>query len=484
MHRPLLTAAALPAAPAARRLRPADGMAFLPAALEIVETPPSPIGRGIALTLIAAFCAALASASLGKVDMIASAQGKIIPSGRSKIVQPFETGVVRAIHVKDGQTVKAGEVMIELDPTINDAELRHLESDLVAAQLDVARLRASLADGDPPDGAPTGLLATEQQLLLDQTGEQRAKLAALDRQRAQHEAERATYAATIAKIEAMIPILQERVDIRKYLMERETGSKVVYLENLGQLVEQQKELGVQQSHLQEAEAALAAVIETRQQAVEEYRRTRLGELATAEAKAAGLAQDVVKASEKSRLQILKAPVDGTVQQLAVHTVGGVVTPAQALLEVVPLASRLEIEAMVQNRDIGFVRAGQEAEIKVDTFNFTKYGLLHGTVQNVSADSIDRSKPASDTGNKAGSESADSASEPQGRELVYAAHVSLDLTAMVVDGRDVALSPGMAVTVEIKTGAPRVITYLLSPLLRFGHDSLARALSDLTSLVPP
>src|SRR5215469_2072473 len=228
-------------------------------------------------------------------------------------------------------------------------------------------------------------------------------------------------------------------------MERETGSKVTYLENLSRLVEQQKELGVQQSHLQEAEAALAAVIETRQQAVEEYRRTRLGEQATAEAKAAGLAQDVVKASEKSRLQVLRAPVDGTVQQLAVHTVGGVVTPAQALLEVVPLDSRLEIEAMVQNRDIGFVRAGQPAEIKVDTFNFTKYGLLHGTVLNVSADSIDRRKPASDTGNKAGSESADSASEPQGHELVYAAHVSLDHTTMVVDGGEVPLSPGMAVT---------------------------------------
>src|ERR1700758_1817682 len=141
MHRPL--AAALPSAPAARRMRRADGTAFLPAALEIVETPPSPIGRAIALTLIAAFCAALAWASLGKVDTIASAPGKIIPTGRSKIVQPFETGVVRAIHVSDGQTVKAGDVLIELDPTITDAELRHLQSDLVAAQLDVARLRAS-----------------------------------------------------------------------------------------------------------------------------------------------------------------------------------------------------------------------------------------------------------------------------------------------------------------------------------------------------
>jgi len=462
------------AASGGRQLRPVDGLAFLPAALEVVETPPSPIGRAISLSLIAAFCAALAWASLGSVDIIASATGKVVSSGRTKIVQPFETGVVRAIHVKDGEAVKAGQVLIELDPTINDAELRHLQSDLIAQQLDAARLRATLAAGDPlaafhpPSGAPEALLATERQLLLDQTAEQRAKLAALDRQRAQREAERATYAATIAKLEAMIPILQERTDIRKYLAEKQVGSKVIYLENLTELVQQQKELAVQQSHLHEAEAALAAVIETRAQAVAEYRRTRLGELATADAKAAGLAQDVVKASERSRLQLLESPVDGTVQQLAVHTIGGVVTPAQALLEVVPLDSRLEVEAMISNRDVGFVRAGQPAEIKVDTFSFTKYGLLHGTVTDVSADSIDRNKPP--TSDKK-TPASDSASEPPGHELVYAAHLTLDRTSMEVEGKEVPLTPGMAVTAEIKTGAQRVITYLLSPLLRYKQESL-------------
>jgi hemolysin D len=209
-------------APGARRLRPVDGLAVLPAALEIVETPPSPIGRAISLTLISAFCLALAWASLGKVHLIASAPGKIVPSGRTKIVQPFETSVVRAIHERDGEQVKAGEVLIELDPTIDDAELGHLQSDLVAQQIEVARLHAALVEeGDPlasfqpPQGAPEGPVATNRQLLLDQTAEQRAKLAALDRQRARREAEAATYAATIAKIEAMIPILQERTDIRK-----------------------------------------------------------------------------------------------------------------------------------------------------------------------------------------------------------------------------------------------------------------------------
>src|SRR5437016_977483 len=190
-------------------------LAFLPAALEIVETPPSPIGRAIGATIIAVFVLALAWACLGSVDIVATAPGKIIPSGRSKVIQPFETGVVRAIHVHDGDTVKAGQLLIELDPTMNAAEREHLQSDLVAAQLDIARLRAALAGGSdpladfqPPAGASPGAVATQRQYLTMQTTEHRSKIAVLDRQLAQKEAERTTSTATSAKIQALIPLLQ------------------------------------------------------------------------------------------------------------------------------------------------------------------------------------------------------------------------------------------------------------------------------------
>jgi len=173
-------------------------------------------------------------------------------------------------------------------------------------------------------------------------------------------------------------VIQSRVDIRKTLVEKELGSKLSYLEVVQLLVEQQEEFNVQNSHLKETEAAIAAIRETRGQAAAEYRHTLSGELAKVEQKASGLAQDLIKAEQKTRLQLLTAPVDGVVQQLAIHTVGGVVTPAQSLLVVVPSDSRLEIEAMVSNRDIGFVHSGQQAEIKVDTFNFTRYGLLRGS----------------------------------------------------------------------------------------------------------
>src|SRR5262249_3412719 len=243
-----------------------------------------------------------------------------------------------------------------------------------------------------------------------------------------------------------------------------------YLETLQQLVEQRQEREVQQSRYREAEAALAALIETRAQAEAEHRRMLSSDLVEAERKAAGLSEDLVKAEQRTRLQALTAPVDGVVQQLAVHTVGGVVTPAQALLAVVPAESGIEIEAMISNRDIGFVRPGQQAEIKIDTFSFTRYGLLHGTVLSVSQDAIVRDKPSDPTGSKiAGTEA--SSSEPKGQELVYAARVSLDRTRMQIDDNVVNLSPGMAATVEIKTGSRTVISYLLSPLMRYKHESL-------------
>jgi hemolysin D len=451
--------------------------AFLPAALEVVETPPSPIGRAVGLTIILLFCVALGWASLGKVDVVATAPGKIVVNGRTKVIQPAETGVVRAIHVRDGTTVKAGDVLIELDPTISAAELDHVKSDLIAAELDIARLSAAIAadinpvaDFTPPAGASQRLVEMHRQFLASQKAEHAAKLAEIDRQRAQKDAERETIAATIAKFNATIPLLQERVDVRKYLYDKQVGTKIIYLTEFQDLVGQQHDVLVQQSRLREAEAAVAGLAQAKFKVEAEYRRTLYDDLAKAEQRAAGLAQDVIKGEQKAKQQILIAPVDGVVQQLAVHTIGGIVTPAQTLAALVPLDSNLEIEAMVLNRDIGFVVPGQSAAIKIDTFNFTRYGLLDGRVLSISRDAITRDRHEDRASDQpAGAESA--SSEPKGQELVYAARVSLDRSVMEVEGRPVQLSPGMAVTVEIKTGSRRIISYLLSPLTRYNQEVL-------------
>src|SRR4029079_12337311 len=175
-------------------------------------------------------------------------------------------------------------------------------------------------------------------------------------------------------------------------------------------------LEIQNSKCREADAAVAALKQTRLKTAAEYRRNFFDELAKAEQKAGGLVQDVIKAEQRTKLQLLAAPVDGVVQQLAVHTVGGVVTPAQTIAVVVPIDSWLEIEAMVSNRDIGFVYAGQEAEVKIDTFNFTRYGLLHGRVLHVSHDAITRDKAQEKSNSKPPGPESSSTSEPKGEEM--------------------------------------------------------------------
>jgi hemolysin D len=359
-------------------------LAFLPAALEVVETPPSPTGRAIGATIIAIFCLALAWACLGTVDIVAVAPGRIVPSGSTKTIQPFDTGVVRAIHIRDGQSVNAGDALIELDPTMTEADVEHAKAEL-----------------------------------------------------SQKQAERDTIAATIGKLEATIPVLEQKVQVRKYLADKALGSKLLYLTDYQELIGQQQDLVVQKSHYREAEAAAVAAT-----------------------------QNVLKAEHRTKLQLLTSPVDGVVQQLAVHTVGGVVTSAQPLLVVVPADARLEIEARVSNQDIGFVRTGQDVEIKVDTFNFTRYGLLHGKVTSLSQDAISRDK-SQDKDDKTATGSKESTTE----QSFYSAKISIDQTQMHVDGSLVNLGPGMAVTVEIKTGTRRIISYLLSPVVKYGHEAL-------------
>jgi len=454
-----------------------DEHEFLPAALEIIETPPSPASRLIAGSIISFLLIALLWAVFGSVDIIATATGKIVPTGRTKIIQPLDSGVVHAIHVQDGQHVKEGDVLIEIDTTVSAAERDRLQSDHMQAMLDVARLKAALdIDGDPiaslvaPEGATPTQIDLQKNYLTNQVDEIHAKLSGLDSQIRQHRGDRDSVTANIAKLTQSIPYLEQRAAARDALAKKGYGSKLEYLTTQQDLVEHQQELKVQQGKLDEAEGSLAALKEQRLQAEDEYKHTNIKDLSEAEQKEASLNAQLTQAAQKYRLQTLTAPVDGTVQQLAVHTEGGVVTPAQILMSIVPTDSHMEIEAMISNRDIGFVRDGQEAEIKIDTFNFTKYGLMHGMVQSVSHDSIQREKPAdkSESQHHTGDES--DTSEPTGQELVYSARITLDQAAMQIDDRLVLLEPGMAVTAEIKTGSRHIIEYLLSPLLR--HKQMA------------
>jgi len=453
---------------------------FLPAALEILDTPASPVGRTIGGLIILFFAIAIACATFGHVDIIATASGKIVPTGRTKTIQPLEPGIVSAIHVRDGDKVTAGQVLIELDRTVTQAEQRHVSSDLIASQLDVARLSA-LRDAFEsrtipqtmmiPGGASESDIARTKSSMRSQAGEQLAKLAAITRQIEQKKAEADSVTANIAKIDASMPLVEQTASIRKKAMEIQYGNQIAYLEAQTRLVEQQSERLVQERKLLEIAAAQRALEEQVEQTKAGYEHQVLNDLSDAEKKVAEFRQDLIKADQKTEERTLRSPIDGTVQQLAIHTVGGVVTPAQQLMVVVPAESHLEVEAMISNRDIGFVSVGEAAEVKIDTFNFTRYGLLQGKVTSVSQDAIIRDKPnQKPTDRKLGGALSDS-SEPEGQELSYSARVSLDEMQMQIEDRIVHLAPGMAVTVEIKTGKRRIIEYLMSPLLRYRQESL-------------
>jgi hemolysin D len=453
---------------------------FLPAALEILETPASPAGRAIGGVIILFFAIAIIWATFGHVDIIATAPGKIVPTGRTKTIQPLETGIVSAIRVQDGDKVTAGEVLIELDRTVTQAEQKHVTSDLVASQLDVARLVALRDSFDlgaiPPDiavpsSASQSDVARTRSSMRSQAREQLAKLASIVRQIEQKKAEADSVVATIAKIDASMPLVEETASIRKKAMEIQYGNHIAYLDAQTHLVEQQNERLVQQRKLVEIAAARQALEEQIEQTKAAYEHQVLNDLSDAEKKVAEFSQDLTKAEQKTDEQILRSPIDGTVQQLAVHTVGGVVTPAQQLMAIVPAKSRLEVEAMISNRDIGFVNVDQQAEVKIDTFNFTRYGLLHGKVISVSKDAIVQDKSNQKASDRKSSGALSDTSEPDGQELLYSTRVTLEATQMQIEDRMVNLAPGMAVTVEIKTGQRRVIEYVMSPLLRYRQESL-------------
>lgn len=452
---------------------------FLPAALEITERPASPLGRGVAATLGAMTAIAIIWAAVGQVDIIATAPGKITPIGNSKIVQPLETSIVTAIKVADGDHVEADQVLVELDSTTARNDRDKYAQDLIKARLEISRLqglREGIAGrpvgliGVPAETSPEEVAATDAALRA-QASEQSAKLAALDQQIRQKSAEEAETVASIDKLNGTLPIISAEAELRRQLHEKEYGNKIAWLEAEEKLIDAQRGLPVLQRHREESISARLTLQQQREQAEAEFEKTILSDLADAQQKASEFEKERDKAAQRLSQQTLRAPIAGIVQQLAVHTLGGVVTPAQSVLVIVPDGGGLIVEAHIQNKNVGFVRAGQDAQLKVETFNFTRYGLIAGKVLNVSRDAVttpdENSRRRGNGGDAAKDEDQDQATDSGG----YVARIALDHSEMVTEAGPVDLGPGMNVTAEIKTGRRSVISYLLSPVFRYRQESL-------------
>ncbi len=402
---------------------------FLPAALEIQEKPVSPTLRVTAKALVLLILVLIVWAVFGRMDIVVNATGEIIPQERTKSIAAVQTASVKAIHVTEGQRVKKGDLLIELDASAPDAERDKAESTVMEAQLEKARskaLIAAIASHQPPllpklPGVPQSKVQESQGYLTSQYYDFTTKLQRIEGQ--------------IAHYSEALPLVAQQAKDYKTLAKTHDVSTHAYLEKEQALIDLQGQL----TDAKNQRAALIA----------EVRRTAYDSIDQAEKTLGGARQDVKRNADYSKLLNLTSPVDGTVQQLSVFTVGGVVQAAQPLMKIVPREDKIVVEAMLQNKDVGFVEKGQDASVKVDAYDYTKYGIIPAKVVHVSRDAIKDDK----------------------RGLLYSVLLELDKTGIVYKGHTMPLSAGMSVTVDIKTGSRRIIEYFLSPLIQHKQESL-------------
>jgi hemolysin D len=437
--------------------RMADERAFLPAAMALQETPPHPAPRRAAIAICAFFTLALIWALVGQLDIVAVAQGRVVVSDRTKTLQPLETSVIKAIHVRDGDRVKAGDLLIELDATTTQADSTRVTQEHSAAMSDrlraTALLKALASSSEPAMASSAALpqmsLAATRLQLAAEWQDIRAKLNKLDAEIQRRQAEVRTAEALLAKLQTTLPMAQAREKDFKALTAQGFVAEHAGQDRTRERVELERDLETAKARINETRAGLAESERSMAAYKAETVRALKDREAQADLKQAQLAEEDTKAKHRQSLTRLTAPVSGTVQQLAVHTSGGVVTPAQALLVLVPDEAEVTAEVVVENKDVGFVREGQIVEIKLDTFPFTRYGTVPGRVKTVSADAVTDEK----------------------RGAIFPATVVLDRSAIDVEGKQIRLAPGMTLAAEIKTGKRRVIDYLLSPVQQHTHESL-------------
>jgi hemolysin D len=440
--------------------------AFLPAALEIQQAPPNPLAKWLGRSLIVLFTFAIIWAALGEVNIVASAEGKIIPSSRVKQIQPHDKAVVKAILVHEGQQVEKGQALIELDSTLTGADKNRLQNELHTAKLNLAlntalikmltlpekqqyKLKEDSFAFEFDDSVTEQEKALYQQRLWQRWQQYRSQKQTLKNTLTKNKSEQATTQEVIKKFEQTLPIIQQRADSLNDLYKQGVVSEVEYLELKQMRIEQTQDLAAQRQQLKQLKAAATEVNEQLNTLVAQTKGDILTTLSELEQQTTSLHEELAKATDLDAKQVLYSPVSGQVQELAVNTVGGVVTAAQQLMLIVPDEQQLEVEVFLENNDIRFVHEGMDAEIKIHTFPFTKYGLIDGEVTTIS----------------------DDATVDEQRGLIYGMHLLMKNNTINVKGKEVKLMPGMAVTAEVKTGTRRIIEFFLAPLLRYKNESI-------------
>lgn len=453
--------------------RSSEELEFLPASIEVLESPPSPFAHKLMLSICLLFIVAISWSWLSQVDTQAEASGQLEPVGRVKPVQSLVTGRIEEILVKEGEHVEAGQLLAILDPTETEVDQEQTRSSLTYSQLNLLRtrmvIRQVLADSgedDYQDLKDLRAWCLEQDCQFEQTPDDaewqlqnhlfredissyRSSQTTKNRQIERQESTIAAINADIQRLEQLKPLYIESE--KSLAASRSSGgaSRLEWLTAKEKLIETTQQLQIQQNKLMEAKAALLSLQSEQHQLRQDYLLQRREKQAEHFEKTRELQRTLVKANERQENCYLKSPVAGIVQQLQLSTIGEVVEPARVLMQIVPDNDPLRVLAFLENKDIGFVFPGQQVDIKIETFPYTFYGSLKGTV--------------TDVGKKA--------LENESQQKLYPVYIALGKQSVFIDGEQQKLQVGMAVTADIRTGQRRLLEYFMAPLLRYKNETL-------------
>ncbi|WP_047465666.1 HlyD family type I secretion periplasmic adaptor subunit [Rhizobium rhizogenes] len=466
---------------------------FLPAALEILETPASPIRTAFIWFIAVVVGSTLLWSYLGTFDIVSTAQGKIQPTGRVKVIQSIEVGKTRSIPVTNGSHVKAGDIVVQLDDTEFKSDEEAIVVNLQAYRGEMIRRKAVLATveqwrnhgiwaigkaiSEAPlafaGDTPVSIRDREQSIYRADLSQLASSITNLAAQHTQQQATVARLQQTMTAQKRLVDTLNERVAIRSALVDQSAGSKSGVIDAQETSQKEEATLAEETGQLEEAKASLSVTSSDGEKTVQTFVADNVQKAGDASRQADELDRQFVKARNRREAMTIATPIDGTVQSSSINTVGQVVTTGVELMRIVPENSALEIEAYLPNSDIGFVSIGQTAVVKVEAFPFTRYGVVHGRVTAVATDAI----PEPDANQLEGDPTKQlQATVPttnvqRVQNLVFPVTIKLDNSTMNVDGHSVPLSAGMAATAEIKTGKRRILEYLFSPIVEVTSQSM-------------
>ena len=428
---------------------------FMPATVEVLDRPPAPFSRALLIFIVVFTTFVIGWASFARMDIVVSAIGVVVPTGKVKVVQPLESGIITDIHVRDGQLVKKGALLVSMDNKDSLTDINTIQIELTRLRFVMLRLDAQLHNDvnlfAPARNTSDKSIQLHRQLLVHSLTAQRERMDTLEMEIQRCYAERDATRSNFRRLTESLPLSRKLYDKKSALAERQLISSAELLQAQIDISDAEHNLLAAGSRLEEIEARLKRAKEEKILAKTEYRREILTQLTEAGSKQLNLQDQLAKAENRQTHFELRAPADGVVQQLSINTIGGVVTAAQPLMVIVPTDGGLEVEAKVLNKDIGFIAAGQDVSVKVTAYPFTRYGDLVGEIEWVARDAV-----------------IDKRLGPS-----YPIRVRIDNYTLpnVVNGRQGVITPGMTVTTDVKVGRRRVIQYFLGPVFRYKDKSL-------------